>query len=246
MPGHRLVGAEARFFRSGGTEAAPVCLSRGHWDKIDAKLLVEMEIGIIPRVQIRGHYGSMRRIIVAPGQCICALLVMIAIGGGCFAEDTPSPLNTREVEVYRQIAHRIFERIVALKDRYPHLASIDSAARSDEARDKLWIAYHYTHGMSWTPNPNYNPHTKGGRELKLFSAKDGIELNLYFYEGEWMGQAVVRPLHIGAMNVVTFIEGRETASVGALRRDIGHIVADEMNRFDHQHQNAKALLGAQK
>lgn len=134
-----------------------------------------MEIGISPRVQIRGHYGFMRRVIAALRQGVCVPLVMIAIGGGCFAEDTSSPLNTREVEVYRQIAHRIFDRIVALKDRYPHLVSIENAARTEEARDKLWVAYHYTHGMSWIPNPNYNPRKKGSRELKSFSAKDGIE-----------------------------------------------------------------------
>jgi len=53
-------------------------------------------------------------------------------------------------------------------------------------------------------------------------------------------------LHIGAMNVVTFIGGRETASVGALRRDIRQIVADEMNRFNGQHQDEKALPDSQK
>jgi hypothetical protein len=85
--------------------------------------------------------------------------------------------------------------------------------------------------MSWIPNPNYDPLKKGSRRLRSFSAKDGIDLNLYFYEGEWMGQTAVRPVHIGAMNIVTLIEGSDTPSVEALRRDVARIVADEMDRF---------------
>ena len=149
------------------------------------------------------------RVIAALKQGVTVLLLMIGLAGSCFAGKVSSPPKRQQVENYRQIAHRIISRIVALKDRYPHLASIDTAAHKEEARDKLWIAYHYTHGMSWVPNPNYAPLKKSSRRLKSFSAKDGIELNLYFYEGEWMGQAVVRPVHIGAMNVVT---ERESAS----------------------------------
>lgn len=194
---------------------------------------------MIWRAYLRSYHVPMRRVIAMLQQGVSVPLVMTAIGGSCFAQNTSSPLTMREVEMYRQIAHRIFERIVALKDCYPHLAAIDNATREGEARDKLSVAYHYTHGMSWIPNPNYDPRMKGGRRLKSFSAKDGIELNLYFFEGEWMGQAAVRPLHIGAMNVVTFIEGAETASVEALRHDIGQIVADEINRFNNQHQDEK-------
>ncbi len=137
--------------------------------------------------------------------------------------------------MYRQIAHRIFDRIVALKDRYPHLALIDSTVRKEDAGDKLWIAYHYTHGMSWVPNPDYDPRRKGSRRLKSFSSNDGVELNLYFYEGEWMGQVAVRPVNIGAMKVVSFIEGDKTPSVAALQHDIGEIVSEERARFKNQH-----------
>jgi hypothetical protein len=47
---------------------------------------------------------------------------------------------------------------------------------------------------------------KGGATVKSF-ADDGVELNLYFYEGDWMGQAAVSPLQIGQMKIVIFIEG---------------------------------------
>lgn len=163
------------------------------------------------------------------------LLVVIVISGSCLAESAPGALKTQEVEIYRQIAQRIFDGIVALKDKYPHLALIESAVRKEDARDKLWIAYHYTHDMSWVPNPHYNPRKKGSQRLKSFSPDDGIELNLYFYEGEWMGQATVRPIHIGAMKVVTFIEGDKTPSVAALQHDVGEIVSEEVTRFKNQH-----------
>src|SRR5512135_1409208 len=71
-------------------------------------------------------------------------------------------------------------------------------------------------------------------ELKSFSPKDGIELNLYFYEGEWTGQAAVRPVNIGAMKVVPFIEGDKTPSVAALQHDIGEIVSEEIATFKSQ------------
>ena len=85
------------------------------------------------------------------------LFVMAAISRDCLAQGAISPLKMQDVEMYRKTAHRIFDRIIALKVRYPHLALIESTVRKEEAEDKLWIAYHYTHGLSWVPNPDYNP-----------------------------------------------------------------------------------------
>lgn len=165
---------------------------------------------------------------------MCLLVMMLVTASSLPAESAPGALKRQEVETYRQIAHHVFNRIVALKDKYPHLALIESAVRKEDAGDKLWIAYHYTHGMSWVPNPHYDPRKKSSPRLKSFSRNDGIELNLYFYEGEWMGQAAVRPINIGAMKVVCFVEGDKTTSVAALRHDIGEIVAEETTRFESQ------------
>ena len=177
----------------------------------------------------------MRQLAIRLKPKMCLLFVMIVISSGCLAEGAPSALKVQEVEMYRQIAQRIFDRIVALKDRYPHLALIDRTVTKEDAGNKLSIAYHYTHGMSWVPNPDYDPRRKGGRRLKSFSSNDGVELNLYFYEGEWEGQAMVRPVNIGAMKVVSFIEGAKTPSVTALQHDIGEIVSEEIARFKDQH-----------
>lgn len=177
----------------------------------------------------------MRHLIICLKPKMCLLFVMIVTSSGLPAESAPGALKMQEVEMYRQIAQHIFNRIAALKDKYPHLALIESAVRKEDAGDKLWIAYHYTHGMSWVPNPDYDPRKKGSRRLKSFSPNDGIELNLYFYEGEWMGQAAVRPVNIGAMKIVSFIEGDKTPSVAALQHDIGEIVSWEITRFKNQH-----------
>jgi len=122
-------------------------------------------------------------------------------------------LTAQEREMYRAIAHRIFDQlVVAAHSQYPDLAALASNnVAHEEAKDKLSVAYHYSRGLSWIPNPDYKPDRKGGRELKSFAA-DGIELNLYFFEGDWMGQATVLPSAIGKMNVVTFIEGSKTAT----------------------------------
>ena len=124
--------------------------------------------------------------------------------------------DARQTDIYRGVAHRIFERIAALKDRYPHLAAIDGAGQKEDAQDKLWIAYHYSHDMTWVPNPDYRPAFKVGRDIKLFSA-DGVENNLYFYEGDWPVQREVVPLAIAEMRVVCLIEWRRNA--GALRTE---------------------------
>ena len=75
--------------------------------------------------------------------------------------------------MYRQIVDRIFARVVALKDQYPHLTSMGTATRKDEAADKLWLVYHFTHGLSFAPNPSYSPGNKSARTLKSFAGREG-------------------------------------------------------------------------
>jgi len=200
-----------------------------------------MRHSLSPSVLVVRLETRTRRILEPMGKLVIRLkpqlrlfFVIAAISSVCLAESVSSPLKMPAVEMYRQIAHRIFGRIAALKDRYPHLALIDTTVRKEEAGDKLWLAYHYTHGMSWVPNPHYDPRKKDNRELKSFSSKDGIELNLYFYEGEWMGQAAVRPIDIGAMKVVSFVEGSKTPSVAALQHHIGEILSEEKAAFKNQ------------
>jgi hypothetical protein len=150
------------------------------------------------------------------------------------AEETP--LTAQEREMYRAIAHRVFDKlVVAAHNQYPDLAALASnnVAAHEEAKDKLWVAYHYSHGLSWIPNPDYKPGVKAAQKLKSFAA-DGIDLNLYFYEGDWMGQATVLPFVIGKMKVVTFIEGSKatTARFGQALRDA---IEAEKSAFQEVH-----------
>jgi hypothetical protein len=109
---------------------------------------------------------------------------------------------------YRKIAKRIIDKIISLKEKYPHFAQVNKIATVEEAEDKLWIAFHYTHGMSMVPNPNYLPGKKGNKDKKVFSQTDGIDLHIYFFKGPWDGQAVAIPQKIGELNVVVLLDGR--------------------------------------
>ena len=158
------------------------------------------------------------------------LLVILLIG---LNSAHAAQLNSKERAVYSGIAHHVFERIVGLKKQYPHLASLEQDAQKEEAADKLWVAFHYTHAMSWAPNPDYHPFTKGSDRIKVFSKTEGLELNIYFFEGDWLGQAAVpHPLfQIGEMNIVTFIEGAEAPELSALRRDVARILQEEQSIY---------------
>jgi hypothetical protein len=157
--------------------------------------------------------------------------------GATYVMAEESPLTLHEREMYRAIAHRIFNRFaVAAHGQYPDLAALasNSGSAHEEAQDKLWVAYHYSRDLSWIPNPNYRPGVKGGQTVKSFEA-DGIELNLYFYEGDWMGQAAVLPSVIGKMKVVTFVEGSETAKA-AFGRALHEAIDDEKSAFQKKPQ----------
>jgi len=146
-------------------------------------------------------------------------------------------LGKKDREMYRSIAYRIVDKLVASEGHdYPDLMKLSTSAKGahsgafcEESEDKLWIACHYTHGMSWIPNPNYQPSAKGGARLKSF-ADDGVELNLYLYEGDWMGQAAVSPTEIGQMKIVVFVEGSETPRK-AFREALSKAIEQEQRAF---------------
>jgi hypothetical protein len=127
--------------------------------------------------------------------------------------DAKAP-RKKDREMYRTIAFRIVDKLITAEGRdYPDLGKLSAdtnggqpSAFREQSHQRLWIACHYIHGMSRLPNPEHKPEKKGGATLKSF-ADDGVELNLYFYEGDWMGQAAVSPLQIGQIKIAIFIEG---------------------------------------
>lgn len=141
------------------------------------------------------------------------------------------PLAPLQVAAYRKIVDRIWSRVEALAERYPHLRTIRATTTRTSAPERLRISYHFAHGLSTAPNPGYKPGKKSAPTIKVFSPDDGIELNLYFFEGAWPGQAAVSPLAIGDMKVVAFIEGRDTEAFESLRSTVMNIIRDEQERF---------------
>lgn len=164
-----------------------------------------------------------------------AILTVTTPAAAAINQDVPTAstdcrLSAQDVSAYRLIAYRILERIAALKARYPLLHSIATDAHVEDAKGRLWIAYHYSHGTSLVKNPDYVAGKKISPTVKRFS-NDGVELNLYFFEGAWPGQAIVLPDMIGDMKIVIIIEGRETHSLATLRGSINEIIRNEQAMF---------------
>jgi hypothetical protein len=147
-------------------------------------------------------------------------------------------LGNKDREKYRSIAYRVVDKLIASEGHdYPDLVKLSGSAKGahpgayrEESEDRLWIAYHYTHGMSWIPNPNHKPVGKGGAKVKSF-ADDGVELNLYFYEGDWIGQAAVSPSEIGQMKIVVFVEGSQAA-----RKAFGEVLSKAIEQEQRAYQ----------
>jgi len=70
-------------------------------------------------------------------------------------------LDKKDREMYRSIAYRIVDKLISSEGHdYPDLVKLSANTKGaqsgvfrEESEDKLWIAYHYTHGMSWIPSP---------------------------------------------------------------------------------------------
>lgn len=144
----------------------------------------------------------------------------------------PALLFTEDMH-YRKIANRIIDRIISLKEKYPHFAEVDKSATREEAEDRLWIAFHYTHGMSLVPDPNYRPDKLGGKDKKVFSEADGIDLHMYFFEGPWEGSAFVKRQKIGEMSVVVSLDGGDTDDIKLIRNRIFQFISKEERSRQH-------------
>ena len=115
---------------------------------------------------------------------------------------------------YEAEAQAIVDELAAARADHPYLAGLDPKALKSSGGEKLHLSLHYTHGkIGEKPNPAYQPGKKGSRTLPVWAA-DGVALQLYFFEGQWEGAAVVLPQKVGTMNVVALADGpREKEAV---------------------------------
>jgi len=134
-----------------------------------------------------------------------------------------APLSPGERESYRKLADSIHGMIASLSDRYPQLSDYRHGGWRESAPDRFWLAYHYSKGVGWKPNPKRRPGVKGDARIKTFTP-DGVSLDLYFFEGEWTGQAAVHPKTLGKIRLVMFLEGPSTPEFASLQKEIGKIV----------------------
>lgn len=164
-------------------------------------------------------------------RAVFAILFLLAIffPGRVFASEA-----TLTNEQYLQIADRIIEKVVSLKDEYPHFAQVETKAVKEQstAGEKFGVQFEYDHGMTWVDNPQCPPGKKCARTIPSFAETDGIRLSLYFFfEGDWRGQAAVRPIAIGKMNVVIFLDGPKTEEIGAIYKRIRSFIEVEEKNF---------------
>ena len=143
--------------------------------------------------------------------------------------------------LYKKVAEKIIHRITALKNDFPHFSEIESKATKiynqygSASSHELPIIFHYEHALQWKDNPNYSSEKKENQKTKLFSEKDGIELNLYFFKGPWVGQAAVYPIQIGDLNTVFFLEGADTDDLRKIRSRLQQIIVEEKQAFEKDH-----------
>jgi len=122
---------------------------------------------------------------------------------------------------YEQVVTDIIHQVVALKEQYPkQLSKIENATveRQITASD-FWTRWHYDKGLKWVSNPNYKKDKKSSQKIKAFS-KNGIEIQLYFYKGNWSRQNMVSPISLGEPNIVIEINNDKTD----LRQNIEEII----------------------
>jgi hypothetical protein len=82
----------------------------------------------------------------------------------------------------------------------------------------------FARGVHYRDDPDCRPGLKCSR-LEDFD-HDGVEIHVYLSLDPWQGAAAALPRRIGALHVVTFIDGPDNAAMDRLRSDIETILAD--------------------
>ena len=124
------------------------------------------------------------------------------------------------------IARRVVRGIAALSERFPQLAEAPRPAClkiNDGAT--LFIAFDHERGVSW-PRPGRVKR----RLCPKFEDPNGIALHLYFFTGEWPGQAEVSPTAVGPLFVVFDVMTARAATTRALTKAIGELLESEARR----------------
>lgn len=111
----------------------------------------------------------------------------------------------------RASAKDIIKDISKLKKKYPHFKKFKASKKLSESKDtSFWISMHYEHNMKKVENSKKDAQLKSSATINVPDEKDGISLTLYFFRGQWTGQALpYKQYQIGKMNMIFFLSAGE-------------------------------------
>ena len=145
------------------------------------------------------------------------------------ASAEPIPCAAHDSECVMEV---IFQRVLLLKERFPHLAGLGAVCLESSRIDATFrAALHYEWGVTEIENPKYNPRKKMSRYLPVYDNRTGLSLHLYWYEGRWRGAMAVHPHTIGSLNVVAVVNGPSNT----LRQDVLRIISETKQSYEDRH-----------
>jgi hypothetical protein len=154
------------------------------------------------------------------------LLAEMGVIGCTLAQTHTLPLGTPNTnaiqtvseEEYSRISKHILDRVAALKEAYPTLSNMTSAA-------------HYEYNVTWVLDDPTKPHSKLNGRHAVFG-KDGYWFSLQFYRGQWGGAAFFVPIEFGDLKLwFQFGHGGNTTEIAA----ITSILREENEAFCRKH-----------
>ena len=177
------------------------------------------------------------------------LLVILA----CFLVSSPVWSEDIKGNEYEKIADRIIDKVVSLKNDYPHFIDADNESNKEESLsgEGLYIKFEYEHGVTWIDNPNYIPNAMRPEQIKSFSKADSIGVLLIFTEGDWTvpdqekGQqqsAIISPkdiTSIGKMRVVMVVNGAKTEETESISQRIQSFINQENEEIEKVNPGAE-------
>ena len=130
-------------------------------------------------------------------------------------------------KAYKNFSQRVIGRVIALKDRHPQLRNIATQGTTLQSPQGFWIQFNYDNAVQMAPNPAFAKDPTQNPQIKTFSDKNGISLNLNFYEGPWRGSAMVAPVQIEDLNMLISVSGNSDKATSRIKKDIVKIMNEE-------------------
>ena len=130
-------------------------------------------------------------------------------------------------QAYKDFAQRVIGRVIAMKDRHPQLKNIATQGATLQSPEGFWIQFSYDNDVQLAPNPEYVKDPLQNPQIKTFSGKNGVSLNLNFYEGPWRGSGIVAPIQIEDLNILIRISGSNDRATNRIKKDIVKIMNEE-------------------